>query len=136
MSATPLFLNVFIFQRINGIFFFDLMHCIDHGCKDHKKYAECCNKLLLLKSPAPSMPSSIRINSPMIVPSAMQMMTHKISAVPSALLRPIRMVTRASADMTALVNFSLILFLNINPTILPRRTVATFTNTATIADVS
>lgn len=25
MSATPLFLNVFIFQRINGIFFFDLM---------------------------------------------------------------------------------------------------------------
>ena len=24
------------------------MHCIDHGCKDHKKYAECCNKLLLL----------------------------------------------------------------------------------------
>ena len=50
MSATPLFLNVFIFQRINGIFFFDLMHCIDHGCKDHKKYAECCNKLLLLYS--------------------------------------------------------------------------------------
>ena len=26
------------------------MHCIDHGCKDHKKYAECCNKLLLLYS--------------------------------------------------------------------------------------
>ena len=50
MSATPLLLNVFIFQRINGIFFFDLMHCIDHGCKDHKKYAECCNKLLLLYS--------------------------------------------------------------------------------------
>ena len=34
MSATPLLLNVFIFQRINGIFFFDLMHCIDHGCKE------------------------------------------------------------------------------------------------------
>ena len=50
MSATPLLLNVFIFERINGIFFFDLMHCIDHGCKDHKKYAECCNKLLLLYS--------------------------------------------------------------------------------------
>ena len=50
MSATPLFLNVFLFQRINGIFFFDLMHCIDHGCKDHKKYDECCNKLLLLYS--------------------------------------------------------------------------------------
>ena len=50
MSATPLFLNVFIYQRINGILFFDLMHCIDHGCKDHKKYAECCNKLLLLYS--------------------------------------------------------------------------------------
>ena len=26
------------------------MHCIDHGCKDHKKYAKCCNKLLLLYS--------------------------------------------------------------------------------------
>ena len=50
MSATPLLLNVFIFQLINGIFFFDLMHCIDHGCKGHKKYAECCNKLLLLYS--------------------------------------------------------------------------------------
>ena len=50
MSATPLFLNVFIFQRINRIFFFDLMHCIGHGCKYHKKYAECCNKLLLLYS--------------------------------------------------------------------------------------
>ena len=47
MSATPLLLNGFIFQRINGIIFFDLMHCIDHGCKDHKRYAECCNKLLL-----------------------------------------------------------------------------------------
>ena len=50
MNATPLFLNVFIFQRINRIFFFDLMHCIGHGCKYHKKYAECCNKLLLLYS--------------------------------------------------------------------------------------
>ena len=39
--ATPLFLYIFVFQRINGIFFFNLVHCIDHGCKHHKKSAEC-----------------------------------------------------------------------------------------------
>ena len=37
-----------------------------------------------------------------------------------------KMVTSAKAEITAFVNFSFILFLKINPSALPRRTVATF----------
>ena len=44
----------------------------------------------LIKSPTSSIPFSIRISSPMIVPSAIQIMTHKISAVSNALLNPIK----------------------------------------------
>ena len=61
-----------------------------------------------------------------LFPSAIQIMTHKISAVSNALLNPMKMVTSAKAEITAFVNFSFILFLKINPSALPRRTVATF----------
>lgn len=80
----------------------------------------------LKKSPISSIPFSIRISSPMIVPSAIQIMTHKISAVSNALLNPMKMVTSAKAEITAFVNISFILFLKINPSALPKRTVATF----------
>ena len=49
-----------------------------------------------------------------------------ISAVSNALLNPMKLVTSAKAEITAFVNFSFILFLKINPSALPRRTIATF----------
>ena len=60
--ATPLFLYIFVFQRINGIFFFNIVHCIDHGCKHHKKSAECSKQKKCRHSTFPYITAALTSN--------------------------------------------------------------------------
>ena len=91
--------------------------------------------LFFIKSPAPSIPSSIFMSVPSTVPKTMQMIRHSVSFEPTALTMPITIVTSARADMMISIYDCFILLRHKMPIILPSSTVHILTITAIITFV-